>query len=96
MVRIAQPAERLCKKPSLGCAGGKAQPPKSPLSGGLSTQFPPLIKGACHSIPPPLSRGLATQFPPPYQGGLATQFPPDKGARGVGNDEYWFFAQSRQ
>ena len=29
----------------------KTQPPKSPLSGGLSTQFPP-------------DKGLSTQFPP--------------------------------
>ena len=34
--------ERLCKKPSLGMRyWRKTQPPKSPLSGGLVTQFPP-------------------------------------------------------
>ena len=35
---------RLCNKPSLGrvtCGNPNPQPPKSPLSGGLSTQFPP-------------------------------------------------------
>ena len=39
---FAKSRKRLCKKPSLGMGYmRKTQPPKSPLSGGLVTQFPP-------------------------------------------------------
>ena len=77
----------------------KTQLPKSPLSGGLSTQFPPyqgdfplnslLIRGTFHSIPS-LSGGLSTQFPP-YQGDFPLNSPLIRGARGVKNDERWVF-----
>ena len=55
---------RDCAKNLVRLRWWKTQPPKSPLSGGLSTQFPP-------------DKGLSTQFPPDK--GLSTQFPPDKG-----------------
>ena len=119
---------RLCKKSSLGYAGGQPNPLNPPCQGDLSLNSP-LIRGArgvrndkywffaqslsqerrqawvcvfdwipaSETVQEVLARlrWRTTQPPcPPCQGDLSLNSPLIRGARGVRNDKYWFFAQS--